>query len=80
MALRCKRPPTERHHNAMAMTDFRGRPARLVYLVTEDWYFVSHQLPMARAARDAGFDVHVITRVEQHGAAITAEGERKALL
>ena len=25
----------------------------LVYLVTEDWYFLSHRLPMARAARDA---------------------------
>ena len=23
---------------------------RIVYLVTEDWYFVSHRLPMARAA------------------------------
>ena len=27
---------------------------RLLYLVTEDWYFVTHRLPMARAARDAG--------------------------
>jgi hypothetical protein len=24
-------------------------PPRLIYLVTEDWYFVSHRLPMARA-------------------------------
>jgi glycosyltransferase involved in cell wall biosynthesis len=29
---------------------------------------------MARAARDAGFEVHVATRVERHGAAIAAEG------
>jgi glycosyltransferase involved in cell wall biosynthesis len=42
--------------------------------VTEDWYFVSHRLPMARAARDAGFEVHVATRVDRHGAAIAAEG------
>jgi glycosyltransferase involved in cell wall biosynthesis len=47
---------------------------RLVYLVTEDWYFTSHRLPMARAAQRAGFEVHVITRVDRHGAAITAEG------
>ena len=47
---------------------------RLVYLVTEDWYFMSHRLPMARAARDAGFDVHVATRVNGQGAAIEAEG------
>src|SRR5262249_4703393 len=47
---------------------------RLIYLVTEDWYFVSHRLPMARAARDAGFEVHVATRIARHGAAIEAEG------
>jgi mannose/cellobiose epimerase-like protein (N-acyl-D-glucosamine 2-epimerase family)/glycosyltransferase involved in cell wall biosynthesis len=47
---------------------------RLIYLVTEDWYFISHRLPMARAARDAGFDVHVATRVDRHRAAIEAEG------
>src|SRR5512145_271540 len=49
-------------------------PPRLVYLVTEDWYFTSHRLPMARAAQRAGFEVHVITRVERHGPSITAEG------
>lgn len=47
---------------------------RVIYLVTEDWYFISHRLPMARAARDAGFDVHVATRVDRHGEAIKAEG------
>jgi glycosyltransferase involved in cell wall biosynthesis len=53
----------------------RGRAApRLVYLVTEDWYFISHRLPMARAARDAGFEVHVATRIDRHGAAIEAQG------
>ena len=49
-------------------------PAKLIYLVTEDWYFWSHRLPMARAARDAGFDVSVATRVGQHGERIRAEG------
>lgn len=51
----------------------RPRP-RLLYLVTEDWYFISHRLPMARAARDAGYEVHVATRVDQHGRDIEAEG------
>jgi len=49
-------------------------PPKLVYLVTEDWYFVSHRLPMARAAQRAGFEVHVATRVAEHGAAIEREG------
>jgi glycosyltransferase involved in cell wall biosynthesis len=47
---------------------------RVIYLVTEDWYFISHRLPMARAARNAGFEVHVATRIDRHGAAIDAEG------
>ena len=49
-------------------------PPRVVYLVTEDWYFVSHRLPMARAAARAGFEVHVATRIAKHGAAIEREG------
>lgn len=47
---------------------------KLIYLVTEDWYFWSHRLPMARAARDAGFAVGVATRVADHGERIAAEG------
>jgi len=47
---------------------------RLMYVVSEDWYFLSHRLPMARAARDAGFEVHVAARVVDGGATIKAEG------
>ena len=35
----------------MRAPDLSGRT--IVYLVTEDWYFLSHRLPLARAARDA---------------------------
>jgi len=54
------------------MTD---RP-RLLYLITEDWYFWSHRLDLARAARDAGFDVTIVTRVSDHGERIRREGFR----
>ncbi len=47
---------------------------KLLYVVTEDKAFLSHRLPMARAARDAGFDVHVATSVGSHADAIRAEG------
>lgn len=47
---------------------------KLFYLVTEDWYFYSHRLPMARAAIRAGYDVYVICRVDQHRERIEAEG------
>ena len=46
----------------------------LLFLVTEDWYFCSHRLPVARAARDAGFAVTVAARVREHGDQIRAEG------
>ncbi|HEV7276283.1 MAG TPA: glycosyltransferase family 4 protein [Devosiaceae bacterium] len=59
-----------------AGSSFRGRRPRIIYLVTEDWYFWSHRLPVARAARDAGFDVAVATRVDAHGERIAAEGFR----
>ncbi len=51
-----------------------NRRPKLIYLVTEDWYFWSHRLPVARAARDAGFQVAVATRVADHGARIRDEG------
>lgn len=46
----------------------------ILYLVTEDWYFLSHRLPMARAAQQAGYRVHVATRVGKGGAAIEGLG------
>jgi glycosyltransferase involved in cell wall biosynthesis len=55
--------------------DARARPApRLLYVVAEDWYFLSHRLPMARAALAAGFEVHVATNVGDDAEAIGREG------
>src|ERR1700675_480939 len=47
---------------------------KILYLVSEDWYFVSHRLPMARAARNAGYEVHVATRVGNCARQIESEG------
>ena len=49
---------------------------KLVFVITEDWFFASHFLPMARAARELGLDVAVVTRVREHRAAIEATGAR----
>jgi glycosyltransferase involved in cell wall biosynthesis len=49
---------------------------KLVFVITEDWFFASHFLPMARAARELGLEVAVVTRVRQHRAAIEATGAR----
>lgn len=51
----------------------RAKP-KLLFFVTEDWYFCSHRLPLAVAAREAGYEVGVITRVQQHAHAIRGAG------
>jgi len=35
---------------------------KILFLVTEDWYFLSHRLPLAIAAKKIGYDVHVACR------------------
>ncbi|NOY72248.1 MAG: glycosyltransferase family 4 protein, partial [Gammaproteobacteria bacterium] len=47
---------------------------KLLFFVTEDWYFCSHRLPLALAARDAGYDVTVVTRVNHHDGEIKRAG------
>ena len=49
---------------------------KILFLISEDWFFASHFLPMARAARAGGFEVAVATRVKKHRARIEAEGAR----
>jgi glycosyltransferase involved in cell wall biosynthesis len=49
-------------------------PQKILYLVSEDWYFVSHRLPMARSAKFAGYEIHVATRVDSCAQQITHEG------
>lgn len=50
--------------------------AKLLFFVTEDWYFFSHRLQLAIAANKAGFEVIVITRVRKHGELIRNAGLR----
>jgi glycosyltransferase involved in cell wall biosynthesis len=47
---------------------------KILYLVSEDWYFMSHRIPMARAAQKAGYEVHVATRVSEYADAVRNEG------
>ncbi len=50
--------------------------AKILYFVTEDWFFVSHFLPVARVARECGFEVVIATRVRADGERLAAEGFR----
>jgi len=49
---------------------------KLLFVATEDWFFASHFLPMARAAAEMGLDVAVIARERNHRKAIEATGAR----
>lgn len=61
-------------HGAARLVRADGTPATILYLVTEDWYFCSHRLPIARAARSAGAHVIVATRAGAHAGLIEREG------
>lgn len=56
-----------------AMSDSRKK---LLFWVTEDWFFCSHRLPLAVAALARGYDVVVVTRVKDHGHLIENSGLR----
>lgn len=47
---------------------------RLLFVVTADWYFCSHRLALAVAAREAGYDVAVATLVDAHAEVIRDAG------
>lgn len=48
--------------------------SRLLFLETEDWAFCQHRLPLARAARDAGYRVGLVAPASGREAEIRAEG------
>ena len=60
--------------NSFGHVEFSMTKKTIVYFVTEDWYFCSHRLSLAVAARNAGFIVYVVTRVFSHGDEIRAAG------
>lgn len=49
---------------------------KLLFFISEDWYYWSHRRPLALAARAAGYDVALVTRVGSLQASIEADGIR----
>jgi glycosyltransferase involved in cell wall biosynthesis/O-antigen ligase len=57
----------------------RGAPKkkfRLLYFVTEDWYFWSHRLNIATAAHEVGCEVVVVTRAGEFAEPLRTRGFR----
>ncbi len=49
-------------------------PPTVLFVVTEDWYFVSHRLPLARHLQRAGYRVVLAARFTTHLQALESEG------
>jgi glycosyltransferase involved in cell wall biosynthesis len=54
--------------------EIERKAPRLVIFVSEDWYFWSHRLSLAREALQAGFEVTVVTRLSTYGEVIKKMG------
>lgn len=45
---------------------------RLLIIINEDWFLVSHRLPLALAAKSEGWEVHIATRFTHHYQTLSA--------
>jgi glycosyltransferase involved in cell wall biosynthesis len=52
------------------------RPPRIIFVVNEDWFFVSHRLPLARACLALGYDVALCAGESESRALVEREGIR----
>lgn len=62
-----KRPPPSATHE-------RARKPPIIFLISVDWFFISHFVHLARRARAAGHRVIIMTRIERTGTALADEG------
>ncbi len=61
----------ERSHWAM-----KSNKLKILFFATEDWFICSHWLPLILGARNAGFEVVVVTRTNKHEETILQHGVR----
>src|SRR5687768_4464353 len=60
----------------MAVVNVDSRRRKLLLFISEDYYVVSHRLPLAMAAQAEGYDVTVVTRERHCGDVIRRAGLR----
>jgi glycosyltransferase involved in cell wall biosynthesis len=51
-----------------------NKPKKIMFFVSEDWYFCSHRIELAKAAIKFGYKVSLITRINKHREIIEAAG------
>ncbi|KTD60734.1 glycosyltransferase family 4 protein [Legionella shakespearei] len=47
---------------------------KLIFVVNVDWFFISHRLPIAEAALQMGYEVHIAASLTSHAEALKAKG------
>ncbi|MCR4303909.1 MAG: glycosyltransferase family 4 protein [Gallionella sp.] len=50
-----------------------NRP-KILFFITEDWFVCSHWLPLIEGAKNTGFEVVVVTRINRHAGKILQHG------
>ncbi len=60
--------------SGIVKVNIQAEPPRVLFVVTEDWYFTLHWLQLAREVARAGYRVAVATRVQAHADRIREAG------
>ena len=47
---------------------------KILFIVSEDWYFISHRLSLAKSAIDNGYEVTLLARISKHQDYLSALG------
>lgn len=58
----------------MCPVDMKTSHPKILFFVTEDWFVCSHWLPLIEGAKNAGFEVIVVTRTNRHAEKILQYG------
>jgi UDP:flavonoid glycosyltransferase YjiC (YdhE family) len=46
----------------------------ILYIVNVDWFFISHRLPIAIAAKKNGYEVHIATKITKYKTQLESYG------
>jgi glycosyltransferase involved in cell wall biosynthesis len=65
--------PTITSPSTLTLSSSAQETPRIIYVVTEDWYFLSHCMTISQAARAAGFEIHVATDVSEDAANVSGD-------
>lgn len=51
-----------------------AKKGKILFFVNVDWFFISHRLPLAKAAKENGYEVHLITKITNRRSELKKNG------